>query len=272
MENTVILATDSIVAKAYIQALGNSGYSPGRIICLQMQNSNQSKARRLASRLKRVLRGFTESSESVPSWLRNFEIYCKSQDLFVPDYNKTFAQVLKESGVKYQWLAVDGIEDEKLRDFMENSGKEKYVIYCCGGLLLRKNLLSGSKKYIHVHPGLVPEVKGSDGMLWSSMVHDLIGMSAFFMNEGIDTGDILERKEYPIPKLDLSGKDLNHAVLADEFTKYIDPVYRADLMVQLFENAGNPAEWNFEKQDPSAGKVYYFMHKHLKKIAAKAFL
>lgn len=51
---------------------------------------------------------------------------------------------------------------------------------------------------INSHPGLLPECRGSASPAWSVM-HDIpIGASTHFCDPGIDTGDLLLRREMPV--------------------------------------------------------------------------
>ena len=53
---------------------------------------------------------------------------------------------------------------------------------------------------INSHPGLLPECRGSASPAWS-VYHDIpIGSSTHFCDNGIDTGDILMRREMPVKR------------------------------------------------------------------------
>ncbi len=136
-------------------------------------------------------------------------------------------------------------------------------------LLVKGALVGEPKRVIHIHPGVVPDVKGADGILWSSLVHQRIGMSAFFMNEGIDTGDIIATREYDIPVIidDKTQADGNAGRIADFIVNEVDPIFRADLLGRLFLTDRDPRTWQFQRQNPDDGKTYYFMHDQLKKLA-----
>ena len=53
---------------------------------------------------------------------------------------------------------------------------------------------------INSHPGLLPECRGSASPAWS-VYHDIpIGSSTHFCDNGIDTGDLLMRREVPVAR------------------------------------------------------------------------
>src|SRR4051794_19945405 len=52
---------------------------------------------------------------------------------------------------------------------------------------------------INVHPGLLPEYRGTFPTPWCILNNETeIGVTVHYMNEGIDTGDILVQQRYPI--------------------------------------------------------------------------
>ena len=65
---------------------------------------------------------------------------------------------------------------------------------------------------INSHPGLLPECRGSASPAWS-VYHDIpIGSSTHFCDNGIDTGDILMRREIPV-KRGMNYEDLCYHTL-----------------------------------------------------------
>ncbi len=65
---------------------------------------------------------------------------------------------------------------------------------------------------INSHPGLLPECRGSASPAWS-VYHDIpIGSSTHFCDNGIDTGDILMRREVPV-KRGMKYEDLCYQTL-----------------------------------------------------------
>lgn len=95
----------------------------------------------------------------------------------------------------------------------------KNFIYTGGGIIDRETLNLG-KQFIHVHPGIIPEYRGSTCFYYSLMKDFSLGTTAFFMNEKIDAGDII---------LQLRFK-LNYNIRPDQplFMDYVlDPYIRA---------------------------------------------
>lgn len=59
---------------------------------------------------------------------------------------------------------------------------------------------------LNAHPGLLPEVRGSASPAWSVYYDIPIGSTAHFIDPGIDTGDIVGKREIPIHKGDTYEK------------------------------------------------------------------
>jgi methionyl-tRNA formyltransferase len=65
---------------------------------------------------------------------------------------------------------------------------------------------------INSHPGLLPDCRGSASPAWS-VYHDIpIGASTHFCDNGIDTGELLLRREFPVRR-GMTYEDLCYATL-----------------------------------------------------------
>jgi phosphoribosylglycinamide formyltransferase-1 len=51
---------------------------------------------------------------------------------------------------------------------------------------------------VNLHPGLLPEVRGLDAMLWSIYKDVPLGVTAHLIDESVDAGRLLLREEIPI--------------------------------------------------------------------------
>ena len=68
-----------------------------------------------------------------------------------------------------------------------------------GTRILRGELLRVARDgVVNSHPGLLPECRGSSSPAWS-VLHDIpVGATAHLCDDGIDTGDLLLRRELPV--------------------------------------------------------------------------
>lgn len=87
------------------------------------------------------------------------------------------------------------------------------VLVLGGTRILRGPILSLPRDgVVNSHPGLLPECRGSASPAWS-VFHDIpVGASTHFCDEGIDTGDLLLRRELPVQR-GMSYEDLCHGTL-----------------------------------------------------------
>ena len=82
-----------------------------------------------------------------------------------------------------------------------------------GTRIIRGDLLEYPKDgVINSHPGLLPECRGSASPAWS-VYHDIpIGASTHFCDNGIDTGTLLMRRQFPV-KRGMTYEDLCYHTL-----------------------------------------------------------
>ena len=143
------------------------------------------------------------------------------------------------------------------------------VLYTGGGIVPRTILGIAGLRILHVHPGHLPEVRGADGLLWSTLVRGRPGMSCFYMNAGIDTGDIILARDYPPLCFNVpAGHRPDHRTLYRAIFSFCDPLLRAELLVdQVLGSPGDLGALPAVRQDPSEGNTYHFMHPALRQVA-----
>ncbi len=72
------------------------------------------------------------------------------------------------------------------------------LIIFTGGNILRKKLLKVPRLgVLNVHLGLLPEVRGMSTPEWSLLNRIPVGVTIHYVDAGIDTGPILQRREFP---------------------------------------------------------------------------
>ena len=100
------------------------------------------------------------------------------------------------------------------------------------------------------HPGLLPDCRGSASPAWS-VYHDIpVGASTHFCDEGIDTGDLLLRRELPVRR-GMTYEDLCHGtlVLAGELMAEVLTAYDAGRWAELRRPQGD-SPWPTFKNAP----------------------
>ena len=95
------------------------------------------------------------------------------------------------------------------------------------GKQILKSIFDIDKKFIHIHPGYLPEVKGADGSLWHINQKDYLGVSSFFMSRKIDEGLLIAREKLKMPKFYLKNFDkLDIKILYRLWFSFFDPLLR----------------------------------------------
>ena len=118
-------------------------------------------------------------------------------------------------------LLLSGINVEHVEVSIHNSEQvmphikelELDLIVFGGTRIIRGEILDFPKDgVINSHPGLLPECRGSASPAWS-VYHDIpIGSSTHFCDNGIDTGQLLLRREVPV-KRGMKYEDLCYETL-----------------------------------------------------------
>lgn len=128
----------------------------------------------------------------------------------------------------YEWLCdrdgvtVHGLLTEPDQLSLVRDVEPDVVVACGFAHVVPPEVLSIPEEgCINVHPGLLPETRGYNPNVWS-IVEDLpAGATIHYMDEGIDTGDVIARREVE-RRFDDTGRDLYERIEAaclDLFTE-----------------------------------------------------
>lgn len=111
---------------------------------------------------------------------------------------------------------------------------------------------------LNSHPGLLPDCRGSASPAWS-VYHDIkIGSSTHFCDPGIDTGNLLLRREVPV-KRGMTYEDLCYhtLVLAGVLMKEACMAYEAGTIEELRHPQGDSEHPTFKNAPPEVLEVVY---------------
>lgn len=174
-----------------------------------------------------------------------------------PFFNEreSLLHTLKKYRVPYEIIKTSQINDEKVIERVTQL-RTPYIIYAgFGGQILKQRILSTGKSFLHIHPGYVPDYRGSTTMYYSLLSEGMFGASAIFLEEKIDTGPVLKKKKIEVP----------HVVPDVDYI--YDPFLRASLLVEVLEEYVEFGDFHFEQQNEYDGETYYIIHPVLKHIA-----
>lgn len=258
------LLTDSVRSRAYIQKLLRADLVPENILYFNLHQKAKPP-----SKSDKPLFSNIETQIMAAFRSRKYFLYEKSPQALFPvldherkknyrtfDPDEEVAQTLRNYNISFQSIEVENINDLVVVETIKE-WSSKYIIFSGGGIL-GKEILSLGKYFIHVHPGWVPDVKGSHCIEWSILTREACAVSAIFMAEQIDTGPVLGRKEFPLPALE--GKNISPL-----FSAHI----RSAFLVELIERFAKDKTFKPIEQNPLKGTTYFKMHPVLNNIALK---
>jgi hypothetical protein len=165
-------------------------------------------------------------------------------------------------------VAVEGYGDPRLAEALKRLGGG--IALFTGGGILRPILLDlPGWRFIHVHPGRLPHVRGADGLLWSILLRGRPGCSAFFMARGIDEGEVIAAGDLDPFRFAIGGRPRpDDATLYRALFSFCDPLLRAEFLVSSVLGEGKDAgQLEASPQDLATGRTYHFLHP---KVRAKA--
>lgn len=289
--NFIFLASPHNVAKAYLAVMLELDLIPERIIFIDFVQPRETggKFRSFVERIRNKVAGqspldiarralekmskrFRPQDSSNEILFEAVARYVHDSSLPKVEFFRSTQEILEERRLPYETIQVTSLNDPRFISLISNAS-QTVALYVEGGIL-RKPVLSTHIRFLHIHPGIVPLVKGSACMLWSALVYKKVGMSCFFMNEGIDTGDVLLTREYPLPKIPLSNRYLESQYAEARYLAledYLGAAYRADVLRALLKQQPDPALWKPQPQDRSAGAQYFYPHMLLLNKAVDKF-
>ncbi len=232
-----MLIVSSPRSNAYLQALLKKELYPAHIIIMENQSDKLSPGQISADVLEKL------NLKDDPEMGSHF------------DLDVSLEEVIKSHHLSYDICPTQDVNSNQVIDKVKNR-PEKYFIYSgSGGVILKEKILSCGKRFLHIHPGSVPDYRGSTTVYYTILNEDLCFASAFFLDRNIDTGPFIKTKTYSKPN-------------KGEIIDYIyDPYIRSDLLVEVIEDYLKNGEFQTKEQDEIGGETYFIIHPVLKHIA-----
>ena len=234
-----MIAGDTSRSRAYLQALARNALLPNFVLVLEDASD-------------KPLPGQISPSASESGRVVDVDD-CWSEAHF--DSSRPIKTLLDEFSIAYEVSASRDINDPSVVEAIRRRAESAFIYSGFGGALLRKDVLSTGKQFLHVHGGYLPDYKGSTTNYYSLIAEGMLGASAIFMSEEIDCGPVLLRRKFPPPRNRLA----------------IDHIYdsgaRAKVLVETLQNYLKCGGWKFELPDNIGGETYYIIHPVLKHIA-----
>ena len=178
------------------------------------------------------------------------------------------------SAEAYEAVVVPSLNTPAMAEVLERQ-ETKTFLYTAGGRVGRTLLDLPGVRFIHIHPGVVPYVRGGECLLWSLAVRGRPGASCFYMNAGIDTGDVIRTREFDLPRLPEEVRRAPPLDLVEALVFAYDPHLRGQLLVEVLSEAGrdaDPAHLPTLAQTEAGGRTFFGMHPRLKRRLAEWLL
>ena len=279
-----VLVHEGIMARTYLVRLRLAGFIPAAILLMVSKHdpkTGKQVGRWLPAKLRlNYAKKAQEKSQNFwPRRLRKdepnlFEMMTKtiskSYALPLGIYDEILGAINYEEFTEiFQTIMVDGYKDPELQCLVSNLS-HKTILFTGGGILPPSLLALPGTRFIHIHPGTLPYVRGSDGLLWSTLTRNKPGVSVFYMAPEIDNGNIISAGEtspltFPIAK----EKRPDYQTLYRLIFSYYDPMLRAQKLIEVLKQAKDPTNLLSDPQDMSIGLTYRFMHPTIRDIALK---
>lgn len=236
-----MIAGDTSRSRAYLQALVRNDLLPNFVLLLESASDKPLPGQWDKSQFDRKSEQFVEGDE------------CWSEAHF--DSTQPIRIILDELRIPYEVAASKDINDPTVVEAIRRRTESVFIYSGFGGALLRKDVLSTGKRFLHVHGGYLPDYKGSTTNYYSLILDDSLGASAIFLSEEIDCGPVLLRQRFPPPE---NRQAIDHI---------FDSGARAKVLIESLRNYLRQDEWKFELSDNAGGETYYIIHPVLKHIA-----
>jgi len=228
IENLGMFLQETHRSKAYLQNLIHHGLHPNYVFLLKDPNKP------------------IENLDSLPK--------SSTDTLFDPSISEQ--QSLEEAQIPYEVISATSCNDPLVVEAIKQR-PEDYFIFSGRGIL--KEIFETNKKIIHVHPGKLPEYRGSTCPYYSTLAGDGWGCTSFIMKPRIDEGELISQKIFPPPSGDIDP------------TRIYDPFTRSEVLVETVKQLADTGTLKTTKQDLSKGIDYYIIHPVLEFIAKESF-
>lgn len=273
-----VLYWESPIARAYLEMLRFMNIKPKKIIHLVSKN-DISTGKPNFGWLPKILKFkiyAIKQFQSMNYWPAKLKLIESEQ------YNKIKKSVTQYLGVSdaafddvykkkplynysdnVQCLLVDNLKDTAIvQQLRQESG---YCLFTGGGILTKQYFNLNNIDLIHIHPGFLPDIRGSDGVLWSMLLNGYPSASCFFMTPNLDDGEIIHRNFLGI-NFDLAAFSTNdHKNKYRMIFSYIDPWVRACILAEAIIETKLFKSIKTIKQDELSSQMFYTMHSELQR-------
>ncbi len=180
-------------------------------------------------------------------------------DVLFYDYRLSLTDVFPED-VKLVRVDTQSINDPELVSTLRNCESE-YILFSGGGILSSQTL-SMNKQFLHIHPGYVPEYRGSTCFYYSLLEKGELGATAFIMTPQIDEGPVILRKKF---KINVALQENQTCFIDFVLDPYIRMQVLKEVLLMFKDESGLQEDVGSTGDDCKQG-AYYVMHPVLRRL------
>jgi hypothetical protein len=286
-ESTVIPLTvlfyEGPIARAYLETIRSLGFKPQKIIELVAANDVSTKkpvGKWLPKDVRVPFAAYIQRSR-ISYWPKKLlktesdfiagildEIESKlgfSRETIDRTHSLPSLSVYSDS---VESILVEGLSDSGLHQYLslESTG---VILYTGGGIVPAALLNIQHLKFLHIHPGYLPDIRGADCVLWSSLLTGYTSATCFYMSAGIDTGDIISPHWLPKLAFGVGARDVDLSTLYRAVYGFIDPWIRAYVLRAVVNQHQRFDDIVAVSQNEVDGATFHFMHDKLKHAACQ---
>jgi len=239
IEDLAMLVTETSRSKAYLASLLKHDLIPSKVLLLKNTDADLKPGQITVINEIKALHTTGDWSEA------KFNL------------KKTVEDILIENKFDFRKLENEDINSPEVVGELSMLDPSVILYSGFGGILLRKPLFEIGKKYLHAHGGYLPDYKGSTTNYYSLIDESAIGASTLFLNQEIDSGQVLHRKKF---YLDSDKGNIDHIY---------DSAARCKVLVETISHYTKTNQWKVIPEDVSSleGETYHVVHPILKHIS-----
>ena len=281
-KDLVILFYDNPIARAYLECMKSVNYEPLKIVHIISKN-NLVTGKNIYKYFPNFLKNLILQNNHFyqmnywPNILKRK--YNKIYNLICNEITKNFKfdKSMIDNATKninlfnyskrVQKIYVDSLNDNNFVNKLSKYDLNNLYLFTGGGRF-PINKIDRKFKILHIHPGFLPSIKGSDGFFWSILKYGSPSVSSFFLDEELDSGKIISREimkklNFPTQFDGLSIKNKYRFIYS-----FIDPWIRAYELKKLIFS-GFSSDNYFDQENNNDSNTFYFMHDYLKEMIFK---
>lgn len=280
-----VLFWEGPIARAYLSTLKSMGYRPEKIIHLisaldlvtkkpvgrylpaflrqgYAQGRQKNSIHYWASQLARKEPALCEALRSCVTQALFFDSQVVNDALALSD--------LREYGAEVEPLIVDNLADDRLYNYLA-ALPETTFLFTGGGIVPARCLQLAGLKFIHVHPGYLPDVRGADCVLWSQLIKGRTSASCFYMAPGIDDGNVIFPCYLPAIHVKYDTSAVHSKMVYRALYAFFDPWVRAYVLRDAVSATEGLKALQTVEQDDSLSTTYHFMHEKIQTVSLARF-